>query len=173
LLTAPTASAQPAADMGWYADLGAGINWLDQESGHPQPADTGFRLSAAIGRSYSKRWALELETGYLHNTLPAAENKPEDSLTQVPVLLSLTRTFPTSSFVNPWLGVGAGIVIGSDNDDTGGDLALHFQAGVRHDLDARKSIGLSYRFIMMGAGSALAAEPVGDDSLLFDFRFAL
>jgi opacity protein-like surface antigen len=173
LFAAPTAIAQPAADKGWYADLGAGINGLDQESGARRKADTGFRLCAALGHNYSKRWALELETGYLRNVVPASEDVAEKTLTQVPMLVSLTRTFPTSSFVNPWLGLGAGIVFGSYDGASGGDLALHFQAGVRHDLNARKSIGLSYRFIMMGAGSVLAAEPVGDDSLLLDFRFAL
>src|SRR5512137_1138258 len=70
------AQEQPAVRR-WYVDLGAGINWLDQESGHPQPADTGYRLSVAGGYQMSPRWALELETGYISNGLQATQDRPE------------------------------------------------------------------------------------------------
>ena len=45
--------------------------------------------------------------------------------------------------------------------------------GVRHVLDDRKSIGIGYRFIMLGLVSVLAEEPVGDDTLIADLKLAL
>jgi opacity protein-like surface antigen len=173
LLAALPAIAQQTADKGWYLNLGLGINWLDQESGHSQPADAGYRLSTACGRRFNRRWALELETGYLRNSSPAVDLHPESTLSQVPLLLNLVHTFPTRTSLKPYVGVGGGVVIASGNDDTGGDAGFQFLVGVRHVLDERKSIGIGYRFIMLGATSALAAEPVGDDTILFDLRLAI
>jgi opacity protein-like surface antigen len=173
LLTALPAIAQQAADKGWYLNLGLGINWLDQESGHSQPANAGFRLSTACGRSFNRRWALEFETGCLRNSSPAVDLHPESTLSQVPLLLNLVHTFPTRTSLKPYVGAGGGVVIASSNDDTGGDAGFQLLAGVRHVLDERRSIGIGYRFIMLGASSAIAEEPVGDDTILFDLRLAI
>lgn len=166
-------TAPPAAARLWYLDLGAGINWLDQESGHPQPADAGFRLSAACGRHLGRRWALELETGYLSNTLPAVEERQEKTLNQVPLLLNLFHLFPTNSTLKPYVGAGLGVMFESDGDDSGGDAGFQFMVGVRHVLSEGKSMGIGYRFIMFGATSALASEPVGNDALLLDLKLAI
>jgi hypothetical protein len=173
LLLVSPAMGQETADGDWYLDMGLGINWLDQESGHPQPADAGFRLSFACGHHFNRNWALELETGYLRNSSPAVGDREEFNLTQVPLLLNLVHQFPTRTSLKPYIGAGGGVLIESGNQDTGGDAGLQAMIGVRHVLDARKSIGLGYRFIMMGATSALAEEPVGNDTLLFDLRLAL
>lgn len=173
LLLVSPAMAQETAAGNWYLDMGLGINWLDQESDHPQPADAGFRLSLACGHHFHPNWALELETGYLRNSSPAVDDRAEFTLNQVPLLLNLVHLFPTRTSLKPYIGVGAGVLIESGNDDTGGDAGLQAMIGVRHVLDARKSIGLGYRFIMMGATSALAEEPVGNDTLLFDLKLAL
>jgi hypothetical protein len=173
LLAVPPAIAQETADGDWYLNTGLGINWLDQESGHPQPADAGFRLSFAYGHHFNQRWALELETGYLRNTLPAVDDREESTLSQVPLLLNLVHTFPTRTSLKPYIGAGGGVLIESGNEDTGGDAGLQAMIGVRHVLDARKSIGIGYRFIMMGATSALAEEPVGNDAILVDLKLAI
>jgi opacity protein-like surface antigen len=173
LLAALPAVAKQTAEKGWYLNLGLGINWLDQESGHSQPADTGFRLSTACGRSFNQRWALELETGYLRNSSPAVDLHPESTLGQVPLLLNLVHTFWTGTSLKPYVGAGGGVVIATSHDDTGGDAGFQFLVGVRHVIDDRKSIGIGYRFIMLGATSAIAEEPVGDDTLLFDLRLAI
>jgi opacity protein-like surface antigen len=173
LLAAQSAVAQDAVPRGWYLNLGLGINWLDQETGHPQPADAGFRLSAACGRTFNRRWALELETGYISNKLPAAGSHAEATLSQVPLLLNLIHTFPTRTSLRPYLGAGVGIVIASGEDDSGGDAAFQFMIGARHVLDERKSIGIGYRFIMLGATSALSEEPVGDDTLIVDLKLVI
>ncbi len=170
---APAATAPPAATKVWYVDFGAGLNWLDQESGHPHQADTGLRLSAALGRNLGTRWAMELETGYLSNTLPETEDYEESNPTQVPVLLNVFYLVPTQSPVKPFLGAGLGAVFVSDNDDSGGDAGFQFMGGLRYTLDDRKSLGISYRFIMFGVISALISEPVGNDSVLLDLKLAI
>jgi hypothetical protein len=173
LLAATVALAEPTPVKGWYLAPGLGINWLDQEADHPQPADAGYRLSAAIGRRFSRRWALELETGYLSNTMPATERRAEGTLTQVPMVFNLIHTLPFRSALKPCLGVGLGVVFASDRGDSGGDVAVQFLVGARHALGQRTSLGFGYRFIMLSASSALASEPVGDDTLLLDLRLAL
>ncbi len=172
LAAAPVFAQETAAKV-WYLDFGAGINWLDQESGHPQPADAGFRLSFTAGRQLDARWSLELETGFLSNALPPARDREGHTISQVPLLLNLVHTFPTRSSLRPFLGAGFGAVIASGNNDTGGDVGLQLIAGARHVLDEGKSIGLSYRFLMFGVISALFAEPVGDDTLLLDLKLAI
>jgi opacity protein-like surface antigen len=172
----PAFAQQQSAARRWYVDVGAGVNWLDQESGHPQPADTGYRLSVAGGYQMSPRWALELETGFVSNGLQATQDRPESTLDQVPLLLNLVLTFPNQTALRPYLGAGVGVLFESskgDSSDAGGDAGLQFLVGARYVLDERKSIGLDYRFIMMGATSGLAEEVVGNDSLLLHLRLAL
>lgn len=173
LLAAQASSAQQDVTGDWYLAPGLGINWLDQESGHPQPADAGFRLNLACGHRLNRRWALELETGYLSNTLPAAGGHLESTLNQAPLLLNLVHAFPTRSSLKPYVGVGAGVMFESNDNDSGGDAGFQFMVGVRHVLDERKSIGIGYRFIMFGATSALASEPVGNDTILLDMKLAI
>jgi opacity protein-like surface antigen len=91
----------------------------------------------------------------------------------VPLLLNLVHTFLTGTSLKPYVGVGGGVVIAKSHDDAGGDAGFQFLVGVRHVLDERKSIGVGYRFIMLGATSAIAEEPVGDDTVLFDLRLAI
>ena len=168
------AQEQPALRH-WYVDVGGGINWLDQESGHPQPADVGYRLRLAGGYQLSPRWGLELETGYLRNAFPATDERPDSTLHQVPLLLNLVHTFPNRTPWKPYVGAGLGALFESSEgaaDDSGGDVGWQLLVGLRYALDEGKSVGLDYRFIMMGAASALGEETVGDDSLLLYLRLS-
>lgn len=170
---APAAKAPPAATKAWYVDVGAGLNWLDQESGHPHPADTGLRLSAAVGRNLGSRWAMEIETGYLSNSLPETKDHEANNITQVPLLLNVFYIVPTQSPLKPFLGAGLGAMFVSDENDSGGDAGVHFMGGLRYTLDDGKSLGISYRFIMFGVISAVISEPVGNDSILLDLKLAI
>lgn len=176
LAALPAFAQQQPALRHWYVDLGAGINWIDQESGHPQPADAGYRLRLAGGYQLSQRWGLELETGYLRNTFPATTDRPESALEQIPLLLNVVLTFPNRTSLKPYVGAGLGALFESSEgstSDSGGDVGGQLLVGARYVLDESKSIGLDYRFIMMGAASGLAEETVGNDSLLLYLRLEL
>ena len=61
--------------------------------------------------------------------------------------------------------MGAGIVLASNGEDTGGDGVLGFKGGVRYLFSDRYGLGADYTFFMLGATSAFAQEPVGDDTI--------
>jgi len=187
MLVAPAmAGDQPAAGgnasreaKGFYLEPGVGINWLDQEEGHPQPADAGYHLSLAGGYRFHRRWAVELHTGYLSNSLPETTVEDgiftttyeEDDLNQIPIVANLVFHLVTTSRLEPYLGGGVGGVFGSDKEDAGFDGALEFMAGVRYQLSERTDLGLSYRFIMVAAASMFAEEAVGNDSVNLALKF--
>jgi opacity protein-like surface antigen len=177
LLAAHPAFAQQQPDARrWYVDLGGGINWIDQKSGHPQPADAGYRLRLAGGYQLSPRWGLELETGYLRNGFPATSDRPESALEQIPLLVNVVLTFTNRTPLKPYVGAGLGAVFESSQgsvSDSGGDVGGQILAGARYVLGGGKSVGLDYRFILLGAASGLAEESVGNDSLLLYLRLAL
>lgn len=163
----------------WHLRLGSGINWLDQESGHPQPADPGFGLRLA-GGYIGEAWGVELETGYITNELPAVPGRTRRSLEQVPVLFNVIRTFPNRTALTPYLGAGLGVAfmfgkIQSDpgHTDSGGDLALNLMIGLHYAVGERTSIGLDYRYMRLTIVSALAEESVGNDSVLLNVKVAL
>lgn len=164
-VTAAAAQTEPDAfERNYYLEPSLGINWVDQETGHSQPADAGLHLGLAGGWRFHRRWALELHTGYIHNVLPATTTRDEYSVTQVPLVPNLVFHFPNSSRLEPYLGAGLGIVFGSSDGDSGGDGALEFMAGARYRLDERLELGLSYRFIMVAVASIFAEEAVGNDT---------
>ena len=189
LLAAPgtvgdlTAAENEASDAkrGFYLEPGIGINWLDQEEGHPQPADAGYYLSLAGGYRFHSRWAVELHTGYVSNLLPESVDQnehftrtyEEETTTQIPIIANLVFHFVNSSQFEPYLGGGVGVVRGSNGGSSGFDGALEFMVGVRHQLGETTQLGLSYRFIMVGVASAMAEEAVGSDSINLALKFRL
>jgi opacity protein-like surface antigen len=166
IMAAITANAQENEDRGGYVNFGFGMNWVDQESGTTQPADTGFCLDAAMGYDFSKWIGAEFNTGYIRNTAPETETRSERTLEQIPFLANILLHLPPHSRFDPFLGLGTGIVIGKMDGNIGGDLALQILAGVGYSLNEDISINLHYRFLMLGASSVIAEEPVGDDSLI-------
>ena len=168
LVIVPAAAAQtePAGfERSYYLEPSLGVNWVDQETGHSQPADAGIHLGLVGGWRFHHRWALEFHTGYLHNVLPATTTRDEYGLTQVPFLPNIVFHFPNSSRLEPYLGAGLGIVYGSNDDSSGADGALEFMGGARYRLDERLELGLSYRFIMVAVASMFAEEAVGNDTV--------
>ena len=167
LVIVPAAAAQTepvAFERYYYLEPSLGVNWMDQETGHSQPADAGIHLGLAGGWRFHRRWALELHTGFLHNVQPATTTQDEYSMTQVPLVPNLVFHFPNSSRLEPYLGAGLGIVYGTGDDRSGTDGALEFMAGARYRLNERLELGLSYRFIMVAVASIFAEEAVGNDT---------
>lgn len=165
LLPAIAVAGTGTPSTGYYFEPSLGINWADQETDHSQPSDPGLHLGLVGGWRIDRRWALELHTGYLRNVQPATPDEPEQTTTQIPLLADFAFHFPNSSRFEPYLGGGLGIDIISSGGDRGVDAALQFNLGLRYRLDAGLELGLSYRYIMVAAGSVLAEEAVGNDTL--------
>jgi hypothetical protein len=70
----------------WYLNGGLGLCHLDQEESVDEEADLGFHLGAACGYRFNRWWAVELETGVIHNSMSAGAGEEEEfgGLTQDP-----------------------------------------------------------------------------------------
>jgi opacity protein-like surface antigen len=124
-----------AADEGWYLDFGAGGNMPTAE----YHADPGFRLSAAGGYNFNRWLGLELETGFLYNSVKIPPINIDDitigdikvgdilgdisieniniDVKQVPLLLNFMLHFKNETKWEPYAGFGMGgvYVMGSVN----------------------------------------------------------
>jgi opacity protein-like surface antigen len=170
VLQPSVARGEPAT--GWYLGGGLGFCHLDQEESKDEEADLGFHLGATCGYRFDRWWALELETGVIHNDIPAEEGEEGfGGLTQVPLVLHAVVHFANDSKLEPFLGAGAGLTLASTEEDSGGDGTLAFKGGVRYLLSERVALGLDYTFFMLGATSALAEEAVGSDTFNLSVRW--
>lgn len=158
---------------GWYLNGGLGIAHLDQEEGADPEADLGLHLGAACGFRFDRRWALELESGLLHNAIPDDGDEEGGSLSQIPLVLNAVFHFANPSRFEPYLGAGFGAALAWSEEDSGGDATLLFKAGVRHELNERAAIGLDYTFFMLGLTSAFVGEAVGNDTVNLSIRWRL
>ena len=157
----------------WYVEPSIGICWVDQASGHTQPADTGYYLGVVGGWRFHRHWAVELHTGRIHNEVPATETREGKSVTQVPLVANLAFHFPNPSSFEPYISGGFGLVFATNKGESGGDGLLEFAVGVRHKLNEQLELGLSYRYFMMVVNSAFAEEAVGDDTLNLALKIGL
>ena len=157
---------------GWYLNGGLGLCWLDQEESKDPEADLGFRVVTGCGFRFNRRWAIELDSGFIRNNLP--EDLPTEAgpMSQVPLVFNAVFHFANESRLEPYLGAGFGASVVSYNGDTGGDAALAFKAGVRYGINVRTAIGVDYTYFMLGATSAFIGEPVGDDTVNLGVRWA-
>lgn len=163
------ASAVHAQTVGFarslYVEPSIGICWVDQASGHTQPADTGYHLGLVGGWRFHPRWALEIHTGRIHSEVPATATREAQSVTQIPLVANLAFHFPNPSGFEPYFGGGFGVVSATNKAILGGDGLFEFVVGVRHKLNEQLELGLSYRYFMMVVNSAYALAAVGDDTL--------
>jgi opacity protein-like surface antigen len=162
-----------ALDTGWYVNLGAGTNHLDVESSIRTEPDLGYRLVASAGYQFNRNWALELDTGFMRNTYSksTSASRRDNPLEQVPVVLNGIYSFTSWSRVEPFVGVGGGVLFMSYGSSSGGDAALGFKGGARYLLHERLGLGVDYTFFMLGATSAIVEEPVGCDTMNFTLHW--
>ena len=121
-----------AEDNGWYLDFGAGINLMSQE----YEADPGFRFSAAGGYNFNKYFGLELETGFLYNSLTPENETDSEYAGQFPVLLNAVFRYETDSGWIPYFGFGVGGARFFDQTDEGGfEVIFQPKIGVRRSIN--------------------------------------
>lgn len=154
-------------DRGWYVNLGAGVNHIDVVSGMRTEPDLGYRLVATGGYQINRNWGIELDTGMIQNTYSQSRSasQRDNPLTQTPVVLNGVFSYPNTSPIEPFVGVGGGVMFVTYRGSSGaGDAALSFKGGARYLLHDRLGIGADYTFFMLGATSAIVEEPVGCDT---------
>ena len=157
-----------ALDRGWFANLGAGLNHLDVASSIRTEPDIGYRLIATGGWQFNRNWGLELDSGLIRNTYSRSphQTQRDNPLTQFPLVLNGIYSFADIYPIEPYLGAGGGVVLMSyRGSPAGGDAALTFKGGARYLFGERWGLGADYTFFMLGATSALVAEPVGCDTV--------
>lgn len=157
-----------AIDRGWYLNGGIGANHLDVESSIRTEPDLGFRFVAAGGFQFNRNLGLELDTGYIYNTYSKSRlaNQRDNPLRQVPLVLTGVYSLTNWSRLEPYGGVGVGMMWMSYGEkSSGGDAVLAFKGGARYLFSDRLGLGADYTFFMLGATSAFVEEPVGADTM--------
>lgn len=170
-----------AQNQGFYlnADLGAALadnvsvnQFLVPTPGAKFELDTGIRLGVAGGYNFNEYVGLELETGYIYNSvkgLVGGGPNIDASLAHVPFIFNVVfRCDRTNSNWVPYFGAGAGgdaSVINLDNTVTpvpgvtidGSDVNMVFAwqafAGVRYKIAPNMSIGAGYKYYQADGGS--------------------
>lgn len=164
MLWAQAAAAEES--RGWYLTAGAGINHLDQEGSKDPVADIGFRVVLGGGYRFNPRWALEFDSGLIRTTFPDDPiYGPEPTLSEIPLVVNGLLHFPNDTGLEPFVGAGAGVTIGSTERDTGGDITFAFKGGVRRAVNDRIAVAVDYTFFMLMVSSAFVGEPVGNDTV--------
>jgi OmpA-OmpF porin, OOP family len=141
-----------AADSGKKAyfkvDAGANIMQDPEVEGEGKiKMDTGFRIGLMGGYNLNKWAAVELETGFIYNSVSA-----DSSIWfgQVPVLANLVVRYENTSKFEPYIGGGAGgaYTMISSSDITKSDFvfAYQFKAGCAYNISDTMAIDLGYKF---------------------------
>ena len=137
---------------------------LHQSQGTPQYSTTfnpGIRADIDLGYNLNDSWAVELETGFIWNSVDEIGGVPLSSYSQsidlysVPVLANVIFKVPTKTSWTPYFGVGAGGVVGicdlnnsgTDYSDTDFAFAWQAEAGLKYALTKNASIGIAYKFL--------------------------
>jgi opacity protein-like surface antigen len=121
----------------------------------------GIRADIDLGYNLNSSWAVELETGFIWNSMDEVNGVPLSSYSQsidiysVPVLANIVYKVPTKTSWTPWFGVGAGGVVGifdfgtpqGHQRDTDFTFAWQAEAGLKYALTKNASIGIAYKFL--------------------------
>lgn len=160
ILGLASASAAEPRDSSMYFKFDAGANFVqDTDGSRKAPAtptvlfesefDPGFRVGLGAGYNLNRYLGLELESGFLYN-----EIKDTDSwLGQVPFLANVVVRYQNASRFVPYIGGGAGAVIGIldleelDDSDSQALFAWQGLAGLNYKISDTTSVGLAYKYL--------------------------
>jgi opacity protein-like surface antigen len=125
--------------------------------------DPGVRFGAAGGYNFCPIGSIELETGFMHNTvkrLGSGAGNGDAELSHVPLMANVVLRYDQGNCpVIPYIGAGAGGDISVVNLDhvtfnsvfaDGSDSTIQFAwqafAGLRFKLNDKMSVGASYKY---------------------------
>jgi opacity protein-like surface antigen len=134
----------------------------------------GVRVDLAVGYNLTQSLALELEPGFMWNSLDTLNGRslyPGEGvdLYSVPILAGVIYKFPTHSNWTPFIGLAVGGNIGILDgtfprfsvNDTDVTFAYQAQAGISYALSDNASLGVAYKFIGTTDQSYSLAAPDG------------
>jgi opacity protein-like surface antigen len=168
LTTEINAPTEAKAKLYLNADFGGAFRenaQLRQSQGIvPQYSTTfnpGIRADIDLGYNLNDSWAVELETGFIWNSVDEIGGTPLGSYSQsidlysIPVLANIIYKVPTKTSWTPYFGVGAGGVVGifdfktsgTDFSDTDFAFAWQAEAGLKYALTKNASFGIAYKFL--------------------------
>lgn len=149
---------------GWYLNAGLGLNQLDLVGNEDLGANLGFRAVVGGGFRFHRHWALELDTGFIRNTVPRPTG-PDGSMSQLPLVGTLVFHLANATKFEPFVGAGVGGTTFFTDGKTGTDVTLGFKGGIRRQVRERVAIGIDYTYFMWGGISLILGEPAGDDTV--------
>jgi opacity protein-like surface antigen len=157
-----------AEDEGWYLNFGAGVNLMSAEFN----ADPGFRVSAAGGYNFNRYFGLELETGYLYNSLDPLDSGDPAHLGQVPLMFNGVLRFANESDWVPSIGFGLGAAALFEEGTDGGAFTVTYQpmAGVHRVINENMSVGVRYKYLGYVAPSLFLDTMLGNHSIMFELN---
>lgn len=154
-------SAAEPQDSSMYFKFDAGANFVqDTDGSRKGPVlptallftaefDPGFRAGLGAGYNFNRYLGLEFESGFLYN-----EFKDTDSwLGQVPLLANVVLRYQNTSRLVPFIGGGAGAVVGildlDELDDSDSQVLFAWQglAGLNYKISDTTSVGLAYKYL--------------------------
>src|SRR5687768_5376533 len=102
------------SETGPYFSFGAGVNLAEETDAELDfgyataegtlESDPGFRISVAPGYNFNQWLGVELESGFLLNTIDGSD----DWVGHVPFLANVILRFENETGFTPYIGVGAG-----------------------------------------------------------------
>jgi len=132
----------------------------------------GLRADIAIGYKFSQSFALELEPGFMWNSVDSFNGyqlRPGESidLYSIPILANVIYKFPVQGAWTPCVGVGVGANVGifdgtlpgMNSNDTDITFAYQAQAGIKYALSDTASVGVAYKFL--GTADQDYSLPIG------------
>ncbi|MGZ8898878.1 MAG: outer membrane protein [Limisphaerales bacterium] len=157
-------------ERGTYARFGAGIAIVEDIEGFAADLfnpridfdlnlDPGVRLDFSPGYNFNNFVGVELNAGFLWNSLDGFETSAgsisaEGDLLQIPVLGSVVLRYPTPAGLTPFIGAGGGgtyvrLDFDHDGQEAGDDFFAAYQllGGVRYQIDEGLSMGLVYKYL--------------------------
>jgi OmpA-OmpF porin, OOP family len=126
--------------------------------------DPGFRIGLIGGYDLCKWAALELETGFLYNSV-----KDESSVWfgTIPVLANAVFRYENTSKFVPYVGAGAGgaytLIEGDEFSESDFVFAWQVKAGCAYNISDTMAIDVGYKFFMTGdldVGGDKVKEPM-------------
>lgn len=175
---------QLGQSQNFYVDANAGValaddvdlrQFLVSTRGTELDLDPGARLSVAGGYNFCPTFGIQLETGFIHNSVDGSDG--DMSFGHVPLLADVVFRYdqPDCKWV-PYAGAGAGgdlsiisldhvrapngaVVDGSDSDIV---FAWQLFAGLRYKINDKMSVGGGYKFYSANGARWDVEDSFGD-----------
>ena len=117
--------------------------------------NTGYRGDLHLGYRFVNGLLLELDPGYIYNSV--ANTSGDVELEQVPVLLNLKYQLPLGGPLKPFVGIGAGAAFSWLNVSPASTgfhdvttFAWQAEAGVQYAISDQLALGLGYKCFSTG-----------------------